>query len=125
MKWFKHNSNLLDEPNMQHILSKHHFRGIYAYFKLMEIFADHFNPKKPGYFLENKRWILSNICPLKRMRNAHQTHIDCMRNAHQMLKTFQNLDLLEYKYFDKSIEFKCKIIKELADEYTQKIMKKK
>jgi len=97
---------------MQHILSKHNYQGIYAYFKLMEIFADHFNPKKPCYFLENKRWCLASLCPF-----------GSNRTARQILITFQNLNLLEYKYFDKSIEFKCRIIKDLADEYTQKVMK--
>ena len=114
MKWTKHFNDFLDSPEAQHILSKHGYAGIYAYFKMEEILAKHFNPDDPENFLENKRWFLANLLPLSDKRTAKK-----------ILDTLRNLNLIWYEYRNQSIKIETSIIKDLADEYSQKIMKSK
>ncbi|MBA7496227.1 hypothetical protein ES702_06826 [subsurface metagenome] len=114
MKWFQHDNNLLDQNKMQHLFDRHGYAGIYAYIRLLEIFADHFNPEMPDIFVESRRDIITKLFP----RTSQKT-------AKKILKTFQDLKFFSYKIHGKEIIFNCNIIKNLADRYTKEIMRKK
>jgi len=112
MKWFKHFNDFLDSQKMQNLLDKHGYAGIYSYIRLLEIFANHFNPEDPENFIESKRDLFSKIFP----KTSHKT-------GKKILEYFQNMNFLQYKYIGKEILFNCSIIKNLADKYTKEIMR--
>lgn len=115
MKWFRHDAELLDGPEMQIILDKHGTRGTDAYMRLLEYAAKHFDvDNNPGVYVESTRQFFSKIFPTS-----------CQKTSKKILKTFQNFDIGEFEFRGKEIIFTVKKIIELADEYTLKILKKR
>jgi len=49
----------------------------------------------------------------------------CQRTGKNILDYFQSLGFIKYKLVNKEVLIKCKQMKELADEYTQKCLQKK
>lgn len=114
MKWFKHHNDLLSKSEMQILLDKHGTNGPYAFMRLLEIFAEHFDVDNPGSFLESKRKIFKEIFPTC-----------CPKTGKKILEFFQAVGWLKFKIYNKEILFECEMIKDLADEYTQKTLKKR
>lgn len=114
MKWFKHPSDLLSRSDSQICFDRFGCMGPYAWIRLLEILADHLDPEKPDTFIESKRYIWNNCFP-----NCY------FKKGIKMLDFFQSMGWIKYKIYGDEIIFNCNIIKELADEYTQKILKEK
>ncbi|MBA7625768.1 hypothetical protein ES703_33200 [subsurface metagenome] len=117
MKWIKHfteNPFFMSEDDMYYILDRHGTAGTHAFYRLIEILAKNFNPESPDIFVENKGLIFSKIFPKV-----------CHKTGKKILECFQNTGLIKYKIIGKEIIFKTNIIKDLADEYTQRILNKK
>ncbi len=105
---------MLEDSKFQICLDKFGPKGPYAYIRLLEIFAKHFDPETPETFVESKRKIMVEIFPT------------CgQKTGKKILDFFQGVGLLKYMIRGKEILFTCQVMKELADEYTQKCMKKK
>ena len=107
-------SDLLSRSDAQICLDKFGTKGPYAWIRLLEILSDHFDPEKPGTFVESKRKIHAEIFPTC-----------CRKTGKEILDFFQAMGWIKYKFYGKEILFNCNIIKELADEYTQKVLKEK
>jgi len=114
MKWFKHYSNMLSKSEMQILLDKHGTAGIYAWIRLLEVLAENFDVEAPGMFITSKRKIYTEIFPTL-----------CQRTGKKILDFFQNTTSFSYKIYGKEIVINCPELRELADEYTQKILKEK
>ena len=114
MKWFKHPNNLLAKSDAQICLDKFGTKGPYAWVRLLEVLSDHLDPEKPETFVESKRKIFSEIFPTC-----------CSKTGKNILDFFQAMGWIKYRIYGKEILFNCNIIKELADEYTQKILKER
>ena len=114
MKWFKHHNDLLSRPDSQILLDKFGTKGPYAWIRLLEILAKHLDPETPDTFVESKRHIFNEIFPKC-----------CHKTGKKILDFFQYADWLKYEIYGKEILLECPVIKELADEYTQKILKEK
>lgn len=114
MKWFKHHTDLLSGTYAQILLDNHGTNGIYAWVRLLEILADHLDPETPHTFLESKRKIFDELFPKC-----------CEKTGKKIFNYFQSVGWIEYKIYGKEILIECQIIEELADEYTQKCLKKK
>ncbi len=63
LKWFKHPSNLLEEPEMQILLDKHGAAGPLAFILLLEYCARHFDVDNPGHFVMSKRKLYLLVSP--------------------------------------------------------------
>ena len=114
MKWFKHHNDLLSRSDSQILLDKFGTKGPFAWVRLLEILAKHLNPETPDTFVESKRHIFNEIFPTC-----------CHKTGKKILDFFQYMGWLKYKIYGKEILLECPVIKELADEYTQKILKEK
>lgn len=112
MKWFKHHNDLLSRSDSQILLDKFGTKGPYAWIRLLEILAKHLNPETPDTFVESKRYIFNEIFPKC-----------CHKTGKKIFDFFQNVGWLKYKIYGKEIILECPVIMELADEYTQKILK--
>lgn len=111
MKWFKHHTDLLARSDAQICLDRFGAIGPYAWIRLLETLAEHLNIDDPGMFIESARDIRTSCfpgCYLKRMI--------------KMLDFFKSMGWLKYKIYGDEIIFNCNIIKELADEYTEKVL---
>ena len=114
MRWFKHYNDLLSRSDSQILLDKFGTKGPYAWMRLLEIFAKHLNPEAPDTFVESKRQIFNEIFPKC-----------CHKTGKTILDFFQSVGWLKYRILGREIIFECPVIKELADEYTQRILKQK
>ncbi len=112
MKWFKHKIDLLSNSTAQICFDKFGPIGPYAWVRLLETLAEHLNPDEPSVFLESKRDIQNKCFP------------GCYsKKVIEMLDFFQAVGWIKYKIYGDELLFNCNIIKELADEYTQKVLK--
>jgi hypothetical protein len=115
MRWFKHFNDLLDKPEMQLILDKHGPVATDAFIRLMEYTARNFDVEMPGIYNASLRDFCSKVFPL------------CGKNkAKKILETFQNHGILKFTILGHSkneILLEFPEIKNLADEYTIKILK--
>jgi len=100
-KWFRHTTDFFDSREIQYILDYCGHAGVFAYVRLLEIFASHFNPESPEIFEESRRYIFSEIFP----RITHKT-------GKKILENLQRLKLLSYKIENKRIIFNCSFFKE-------------
>lgn len=114
MKWFQHHNDMLSKSHAQILLDTFGTKGPYAWVRLMEIFTEDFDVDNPGIFLESKRKIFNEIFPTC-----------CQKTGKKILDFFQSVGWIKYKIEGKEIWFKCDIIRELADEYTQKVLKQR
>ena len=114
MKYWKHDSDLMNSTIIHMILDKHGFKGVYAFFKLFEMLAKDLNVDHPASFLFNTRQLLSNLFPRS-----------CRRTGKNILNYFQELRIIKYQIKNKETVIICNEMKKLADEYTQKVLGKK
>ena len=114
MLWFKHYNNLLSDSRVQIAMDKFGEKAPYAFMRLMEMMAEQFNPETPTFFLFSTRQLFTAIFP------------KCCRNTgKKILEFFQDMGFFKYKILYREIHFNCNLIKDLADEYTQKVLAKK
>jgi len=114
MRWFKHYNDLLRSQNSQYLLDKHGTNGIYAFIRLIEILAEHFDPETPEAFVESKRDLFNNLFPT------------CSnKTGKRILNSLQSMSLFKFKFLGKEVLIGTKFILELADEYTRKVLKEK
>lgn len=99
-EWFRHDFNFLDSKNMHSVLDCCGYAGVYAYVRLLEIFADHFDPKSPEIFEESKRHVFSSIFPKTTQKTGKK-----------ILENLQKLGLFSYKIEGKRIIFNCSFFK--------------
>ena len=114
MKWFKHSNDLLSGPNVQICLDKFGPIGPYAWVRLLEVLAEHLDVEKPDTFIESFRDIQTKCFP-----GCYKKKII------SILDFFQAVGWITYKIYGNEILFNCKIIKNLADEYTRKVLAEK
>ena len=114
LKWFKHHNDMLSKPYMQILLDKHGTAGVYAWIRLLEVLAEHFDIEKPGIFVESKRNIYTEIFP-------------CVGNktGKKILDFFQLMTDFSYTIDGKTIVINCPEIRRLADNFTRKALKNK
>jgi len=104
----------LSAPNVQICLDKFGPIGPYAWVRLLEILTEHLKVEEPHMFIESFRDIQSKCFP------------KCYRKKIiSILDFFQAAGWITYKIYGNEILFNCKIIKNLADEYTRKVLAEK
>ncbi len=114
MKWFKHHTDLLARSDAQICFDRFGPIGPYAWMRLLETLAEHLDPEEPATFIESKRDIQTKCFP-----NCYN------KKVIKILDFFQDMGWIKYKIYGDEILFNCNIIKELADEYTQKVLVEK
>ena len=111
MKWWKHYNDLLASSDAQICFDKFGALGPYAWIRLLEVLSEHLDVDKPDLYIESKRDIQNKCFP-----NCYT------KKAIEILDFFQSVGWIKYKIYRDEIIFNCSIIKDLADEYTQKIL---
>jgi len=99
-RYFRHYIDFFDSGEIQFILDYCGYAGVFAYVRLLEIFASRLDPESPETFEQSKRYVFSQIFP----RITHKT-------GKKILENLQKLGLLSYKIKNKRIIFECDFFK--------------
>ncbi len=108
MKWFKHISNSLNDPDIHYLIEKHGANGYLVFFGTLEVYAREFKPEL--------NWkLVVTLSYLK--QNLRQSHYKLMENC---LRTISELGRFEVDIKDGKVSIFIPKFKELMDEWTQR-----
>lgn len=113
MKWFKHISESGDDPDIGAIMDKFGSQGYYLFFRTIEIMAKEFDVHNPGRNSFNFHWFL------ERFRRGIGK-----KSLLNFLNYTTKLGRIKSRLNHDTIYLNCPKLKELADEYTEKMLKK-
>lgn len=113
MLWFKHLVDSGDDPDIGTIMSKFGSQGYYMFFRTLEIMGREFDIRNPGKNTFNFEWLLGRY----RCRIGAKTLQD-------FFKLTTKLKRIKCRINRDKIFLYCPKLKELADEYTNKQLKK-
>ncbi len=114
MKWYKRDSDYMSRADIGTLLHELGFKGIYIHDRTMEILAKEFDVEHPGQFSFNFKSFFDQFS-----RKIYKYNLQNYLNFAQKHK------LLSYEINGRELIINCPEIKDLADEYTQKILKEK
>jgi len=104
----------MSRPDIGALLYELGFKGNYIHDRTMEILAREFDVENPGKFQFNFKWFLDEF----------SRKID-RKSLKNYLNFAQKHKLLFHEFNGREVILNCSEIKNLADEYTQKILKEK
>jgi len=114
MKWFKHLVDSGDDPDIGVIIGKFGFEGYYLFFRTLEIMAREFDVESPAENVFDFGWFSSRL----RREISEKTIVDFFELTSKLKRIF-------YAIENHEIWLNCPKLKELADEYTTKLLAKK
>jgi hypothetical protein len=117
MKWYKHLVDSGDDPDIRDSMTLFGEAGYYIFFRTLEVLSREFDENNPGTSTFSLQYFSSRF---------YKTN---WRTLSKVLQFFQdrdrfNIQFSENKHF-KEITVKCVKLKDLCDEYTQKLIKQK
>jgi len=113
MKWFKHDNDLLQNSIVQILIDHHGTNFSHAYMRLMEMLARDFDVNQPTEFVFSRRGFFDDLFPTC-----------CKKTGKTILKSLEELGF-KFLYYRKEIIVKTDRIKDIADEYTKKVLRDK
>ena len=113
MKWFKHDNDLLQDTKVQILIDHHGTNFSHAYMRLMEILARDFDVEQPTTFVFSRREFFSELFP-----TCH------FKTGKRILKSMEELGF-KFGYYRKEIIVKTDRMKDLADQYTKRVLRDK
>jgi len=119
IKWFKHISKSRNDALIRDLITLFGLAGEHVFYRTLELMADEFNVKTPGY---NKFLVKSWI------KNYHTSY----KKTVKVLKFLRSFEDKKKRVFFKirgsgntqTIQLNCPKLKELCDNWTQKQLKK-
>lgn len=113
MKYFKHDNELLQNSIVQILIDNHGTNFSHAYMRLMEILARDLDPEQPTTFIFSRRKFFNELFP-----TCHN------KTGKKILNSLEELGF-KFGYYRKEIIVKTDRMKNLADQYTQRVLKDK
>lgn len=113
MKWLKHMVDSGDDPDIGILMNKFGNRGYYMFFRTLEIMAREFDVHNPGKNTFDFRWLLA--------RYHGRVGAKLLQS---FFKVTTQMKRIKCKINGEKISLNCPKLKELADEYTEKQLKK-
>ena len=116
MKWLKHLVESGDDPDIMEAIIRFKSDGYYVFFRVLEIMAREFNVEKPGvntFAVDVLR---------KKLSVSWQKTVKILQFYHKKKRIFVSFSK---RCGINHITLNCPKLKELCDEYTQKILKEK
>lgn len=114
MKWFKHLTASGSDPDIGSIVDEFGFKGYYLFFRTVEVMSIEFDVENPGKNTFNFHWFLDQF-PRKIDR---KTLINFLNSTQKKRRIYYSLN-------GKDIHLNCPKLKDLTDEYTEKIVRQK
>ena len=118
MKYFKHLVRSGDDPDIGLIKTRFGDKGYYWFFRTLEIMADEFDILNPGVVTCDIKWLLGRYYPPIFSLNRRYLFRKFLNLCHK-------LDRINYSINKNLITLKCNKLKELTDEYTEKLLAQK
>jgi len=118
MRWFKHLIESGDDPDIGTIMAKLGFKGYYLFFRTIEIMSREFSVQNPGKNTFNFNWFLQRFT-----RTVRKKDLISFLNLCQELKDSEGRSRISYKIIGDKIELNCPKLKDLADKYTEEMMR--
>lgn len=112
MRWFKHLVDSGDDPDVGAIIDKFGPRGYYMFFRTLEIMSREFNIHDPGKNTFQFKWLLRRY--------------NCKIGAILLTNFFRytsKLGRIKSRFNKDIIHLYCPKLKDLADEYTEKLLR--
>ena len=117
MKWYKHLVDSGDDPDIRDSMTLFGEAGYYIFFRTLEVLSREFNIKNPGQSTFSLQYFSSRF---------YHTN---WRTLSKVLQFFQDRDRFNIQFSEnknfKEITVKCLKLKDLCDEYTQKLLLQK
>ena len=113
MKYFKHDNDLLKDYRVQIIIDHHGTNFSHAYMRLMEILARDLDVEQPTTFVFSRREFFNELFP-----TCHS------KTGKSILKSMEGLGF-KFLYYRKEIVVKTDRMKDLADNYTKRVLRDK
>jgi len=114
MKWFKHISDSGDDPDIDDAITLFGYKANYIFWRVLELMAREFNINNPG----------KNTFSLSFFKSKLRTN---WGPTSEVLEFYQTRHRIYFELFNnnglRSIRLNCPKLKELCDEYTQKLLK--
>jgi len=114
MKWFKHLTASGTDPDIGAIVDKFGFKGYYLFFRTLEIMSTELSVENPAENSFNFHWFLDQF----------SRKID-RKTLLNFFDFTSKIGRIYYTLNGKTITIKCPKLKDLTDEYTDKMMKQK
>lgn len=114
MKWFKHLTASGSDPDIGAVIDEFGFKGYYLFFRTVEVMSIEFDVENPGKNTFNFHWFLDQF-PRKIDR---KTLINFLNSTQKKRRIYYSLN-------GKDIHLNCPKLKDLTDEYTEKIVRQK
>lgn len=111
MKWFKHLTASGNDPDIGDLMDELGFKGYYMFFRTLEIMSEEFSFDNPGEITVKFSWFLDQF--------SHRIRSDSVQ---KFLKITQKNGRITSKREGRYITINCPKLKELADEYTAKML---
>ncbi len=111
MKWFKHITTSLDDPFIFELIDKYGSDGYTVYFGTIEIMAREFDIENPGKCRISAKYL----------RKKLQLSV---KKVSKILNFCSEKEKIYVKFEKSNILLNCPKLKEMTDEYTQKMVKK-
>ena len=112
MKWFKHISDSGHDKDIGELLSLFGSDGYYMFFRTIEVMSREFDVENPGKNIFNFEFFLKEFRKISKKKLLEFLNVTNKRK-----RIFFRID-------DRDIHLNCPKLKELADEYTEKMLKK-
>jgi hypothetical protein len=112
MKWFKHISDSLDDPFIADLINEFHGDGYLAFFGILEMMSREFDVETPGKVSLSYKYIQHKL----RIRR---------NKLNRILEFCQRNERILYESNGKYVYLNCPKLKEMCDEFTQKLLKSK
>jgi hypothetical protein len=110
MKWFKHLVESGDDPDIGAAMEEFGFPGYYVFFRTLEVMSREFDVSKPGRNTFNMIWFCKRMAKLKQ------------KTVIKILSFYDKKGRIKYKINGKEISLYCPKLKDLADDYTKKML---
>lgn len=113
MRWFKHLVDSGDDPDVGAIINKFGPRGYYMFFRTLEIMSREFDVHHPGKNTFQFKWLLRRY--------------NCKIGVKLLTDFFRftsKLGRIKSRLNKDTIHLYCPKLKDLADEYTEKLLRK-
>jgi len=114
MKWFKHISTSGTDQDIGDLVGIFGLKGYYLFFRTIEIMSDEFDTENPGKNTFDFRWFLDQFS----RKIDKKTLLKFLEITQKKRRIYFNLN-------GKTIYLNCPKLKELTDEYTERMLKKK
>lgn len=116
MKWFKHISDSLNDPDVSTLISEFKGDGYLVFFGIIELMAREFDIENPG---------ISSFSYSYLKKNLQLSGKKISKVLHFLENNQKKIRFIILKDDGINITLNCPKLKELCDEFTQKLLKKK